>query len=469
MKSVCNFDNVMGKMLGMREAEGLDVGLDVLETIDNSGKDHFNDTVNQWGGEVYDAAPVREGDASALKGVKRWVGDTPLLHVVKSNLQDVRNPSGLFGEERVKPVIDFITEHYGSGEERAAYMDEIGYIFDEIDTSDMDPTLQQAWNKYRRFYEDGGELYGQDNRSGIEKVVGNAVGNTIKSSPKVIVGNVLEGVIKLPTLYPKTFLPGMAEAIKQGVFKKLPELERQGIYGHFQAGETLGKWEGLIGLTDVPLKNISYFAGQMADGNGAKAVQKVAFTPRFGDLPAVYYSGGGRMAVQLLGYTINSYKLYASLWGQAQKGNVAPLLTYHAMSGFVGGGLAAGLPKGLEEIIKLAVPQTEEWFDQNKGAMSDLVQPGNINRIAVGADVATRQGNKAVKLLKSGKEKFQDGDTMGGVFDLAESGLATMSLTNHWTGDVNLQKALKLGRDVAEGETSMEDLPGEAAERYGFK
>src|SRR3982751_6917717 len=110
MKNVCNFDNVMGSILGMRETEGLGVDMKALDGVDNSGKARFNDTVTQWGAEIHDAAPERPGDAEALKAATWLAGDSQ--KVAKDVFRSLRNPSGLFGEERIKPVVDFITKHH---------------------------------------------------------------------------------------------------------------------------------------------------------------------------------------------------------------------------------------------------------------------------------------------------------------------------------------------------------------------
>lgn len=469
MKDACNFDNVMGKLLGMRETEGLPVDMSLLDEVDNGGKAHYNDIVTQWGSEIFDEAPAHQGDAEALKGAASWLkGDS--ARVAKDVFRSLRNPSGLFGEERIKPVIDFITRHHEEhagnlAEGRQDYFDEIGYILDEIDTSDMSPSLQEGWNEYRRFYENGGELYGEHEYSPIGKAFSNLTHNVIKSSPTVVLGNVLEGAVKLPTLYPKTFMPAIGEALKAGdgnIFKKIPELARKGIYDMNEVGDKLGVWDGIIGLTDIPLKNIAYFAGKLADGDGWKGVQRVAFVNRFGDMPSVYYSGGGRAAVKFLSYTINSYKMYASLWGALKQGNPAPLLTYHALAGLFGGGLAAGLPMGFEEIIKAAAPDTEEWFEENKGPLAKVIQPGNITRLGVGYDIASKQLQGFGRNVESGMEAMREGEFGNAGLETADALLRLMTFTSSPVGDLNLQKILRIGKDVAQEELELEDAPGEA-------
>ena len=471
VKNVCNADNVLGKMLGMRETDGLPVTLEHLDAIDNAGKAHYNDTVNQWGSEIYDDAAPHEGDNKALAKAKDWfIGDTP--EVVRNTLQSARNPSGLFGEERVKPVIDFVTQHHTDymdnlAEGKKAYMDEIEMVFDDIDTADMSPALQEGWNNYRRFYEGGGELYGMAEINPVAKGLSNLTYNLIKSSPNVVLGNIAEGVIKLPTLYPKTFMTGIAKAVENGLFKELPEMAAKGIYDINERGHTRGKWNGLIGMTDIPLKNIAYFAGEAAEaGGGAKAVQRVAFLPRMGDLPSAYYSGGGRAAVRLLGYTVNSYKMYADLWRQASKGNVAPLVTYHVLSGLVGGGAAATLPQPLIAALKVAFPDTEEWLDENQGPLAKLIQPGNITRLGVTYDVAARQGSGAWKNFKKAAEYAQDGEFGNASLEGLDALLRLQSFSDAAIGDAQIQKALRMAKDVAQGELAPEDVPAEAVDKF---
>lgn len=473
MPKACNFDNVMGTMLGMRETNGLPVDLGHLEQVDNSGKLRYAETVTQWGSEVYDAAKPKEGDTTALKVLEKQTVGTgkEVLSVAKNILQDVRNPSGVFGDDVVLPVIDFITEHHEAHADdiqagRKEYMAGIQDVFDEVDTDHMSPQLLEAWNKYRQFYESGGELYRLNERGALEKGISNIVGNAVKTSTGVGIGNVLEGVIKLPTLYPKTLLPALAEAWQSGMFKEIPELARKGVYGISYAGDKGQGWRGLIGATDIPLKNISYFAGKLHDGNGLKAVQRVAFTPRFGDLPAVYYSGGGRMGVQLVGYTINTYKLYASLWQNALKNNDwAPVITYHALAGIVGGGATAAIPAPLQGLIETVSPDSKDWFEEHRGALTKLVQPGSINRLGAGYDIAKRHVQSIGKDFKEGQERLQQGDARG-LLDLAMAGISTTSATNGLLGDFAVQKALRMAKDVIEEELAPEDVLPEVGKRY---
>lgn len=475
----CSADNVIGSILGMGEYNGNPVGFEAVDELDNGGKATYVDKTNQVKAVIDEASTPTtpeqqakvESDGTVKSVVSQWAGDA--ADIVPGILTDVRNPSGVLGEDFIKPVVDFITDHHAEHMNdlkagRSDYYASIREVFDELDiASDNLSEAQQAYyKKYKSFYLDGGELYNLNSRSGLEKAISNLGGNVIKSSPNVILGNVLEGATKLPSLYPKTAIQGFAQAVEQGFFKKIPELDAQGVYGVNYAGEHLGKWEGLIGLTDVPLKNIAYFADKLAGGDGIKGVQKVAFTPRFGDLPSIYYSGGGRSAVQFLGYTINTYKMYGSLLQEAKKGNFQPLLTYHLMSGLLGGGVAAGIPMLAEDVIKTVFPDSADWFDENKGPLAQLVQPNNINRLGITYDIASRQIQRLGSMAQSGAEKIQEGDLKGGALDLVDSGLNAAAFTSSPIGDVNIQKVLRIAKDVANEEIDLEDVPDEAMQSF---
>lgn len=474
----CSVDNVIGSILGMGEYNGNPVGFEAVDELDNGGKATYVNQKNAIGqaidNESTPTTPEQQVKAEADKQAKSftslWKGDAP--EIVPGILTDIRNPSGVLGEDFIKPVVEFITDHHAEHFDdikagRSDYMDGIHDVFDELDTqSDNLSDAQNAYyKKYKSFYMDGGELYNLNARSWTEKAVSNLGGNVIKSSPNVIIGNVLEGTIKLPTLYGKTFMQGMAKAAENGLFTKIPEIEAKGVYGVNYAGEQLGKWEGLIGLTDVPLKNIAYYSDLLAGGDGIKGVQKIAFTPRFGDLPTIYHSGGGRMATQFLGYTINTYKMYGSLWQEAKRGNIAPLVTYHALAGLLGGA-GASVPAIGEGVWTTLFPDSAEWFEENKNPLSKLIQPGNISRIGVGLDIANRQGQRTVSNAQSGFEKLQEGDIKGGALDIVDSGLSAMAFSSSPVGDLNLQKVLRIAKDVANEEIYLEDVPEEAIDDF---
>ncbi|MCE3234539.1 MAG: hypothetical protein K0Q50_719 [Vampirovibrio sp.] len=452
-------DDCIGKLLGIQQARGFEIPLDAVEEIGPAGAKHLALREAEILSSAHNDAPssIRNQEEKSLIQ-KLFVGDG--IDIATGIVSSVRNPSGVFGEEYVRQVYEFIRDHHAEYMDdlsagRKEYFEGIKDLFDNIDVSDMSVGQQTAWDGYRSFYERGGELYGFENRGKLEKGISNLTGNIIKSSPTVILGNIGEGAIKLPTLYPKTFGPAIAKAWEAGITKKIPQLIEDGAYGVHYAGEKQGMWEGLIGLTDIPLKNIAYFAGELAEGpgGGARAVQRVSFTPRFGDLPAVYYTGGGRMAVGLLSYTINSYKMYADLW---KTRNWQGLITYHTLAGIIGGGVAAGIPKPVEEGIKAAFPDSEQWFEENKGLTIKLIQPGNITRLAVPYDIAKSQVQRGTKEISEGFGKTTTGD-MGGLWDIALGAMKFSSFTNAPVGDVNAQKILQLATDAARGDDAAVD------------
>lgn len=476
----CSRHNLAATLVGLREFKNLPITEEHLDEFSPSGVAAVQNIVDQYRTEVLD----NENPTSELqinksetnnKVIDALSGD--LVQNAKSIFSELRNPSGILGEEIVGPVSNFITDHHETHYDdipagRSEYMRGIQEVYDAIDTSDLNPTQEAYFQKWKGFYTSGGELYNVNARTGIEKAISNVGGNVIKSSPNVILGNVLEATIKLPTLYPKTFLPALGEVIAQNPFKKMPELEEKGIYGIHYAGEDLGVWEGLIGLTDVPLKNLLYTAGELqASGSGAKAVQDGAFTPRFGDLPAAYYTTGGRMAFQFLNYTINTYKMYGQFWKnlatpETRAQGLQQLVTYHSLAGLVGGGAAAGVPALFESIITSAFPDTQDWFDENKNALASLVQPGNITRFGIGLDIASKQLQNIGKSWESAFENFYSGETAAGVFDMAELGLTAMVFSTSPLGDLNIQKGLKIAREAAEGDIYIDEIPSTLFEKY---
>ncbi len=472
----CTPDNAMGAFISMLENMGKELDPSyVTNKLDDGGKASYVKRDNMLDAQVYNESV---GDEPGLANVKTWTGDPG--NAVKKISMELRNPSGLVGEDRIAANISFQAEHFGKyGSDLNAgkkeYFDRIDGILDSLPTNGLTDS-QKAFleHRYKPFYRSGGEFYGKAaDRGTVTKAVSNLTGNVIKSSPTVIVGNVFEGAVKLPTLYPESFMQGIAKASERGLFKMDPELAKQGVYGVVETGDLLGRQKSLIGLTDVPLKNIAYWAGELRDGagGGSRAVQNVAFIPRFGDLPAVYHSTGGRLAVQFLGYTINTYKMYGQMWkdlftpGKTQQA-LQSLATFHAMTGLIGG-VGAMLPEPIEATVKSAFPETEQFFEDNKTMLANLIQPGNIDNVGIGFNIASSQVQRAERGIQKGVNKISQGDPLA-VLDFAEAGLAAAMFGNGIVGDAQLQRMFRTAKKIATDEIPLDDTEAIAEEVVPF-
>lgn len=476
----CTPDNVIGAMNGLAEARNGDVPFTEIEDDSPSSHARFYEQVDRAGAMEHDSSAKPDQVISTLN---HWAGDP--LNTSKKLLNDLRNPSGIFGEEYIQPVHQYIVEHHQafaddlfSKEAKSAYYDGIEEVINSL--PDLHPDLEYAADRYKSFYMKGGELYGRDQGNAVIGAGSSLVKNTLQNSPTVITGNVFEGAIKLPTFYPTTLLPAIGKALQESggnIFGKIPELEAKGVYGSSLGLEdaTLGSRfggilkEGLIGITDNPLKNIAYFAGELADGDGLKAVQKIAFVPRFGDTPMVYYHSGSRLAVQFLGYTINTYKMYAQMYKDLFNPATAPtaarqLITYHAMAGLIGGAGAA-LPQPIVEMIKRVAPDTEEWFDENRSPVAGLIQPGNIDRVFITGELASRQIKKLGGSILNTSEALGEGDTTTAIIEGVDTLLNALPFTNSPLGDAQVQKIKNIGKQVALEELDIEDAIPTAIEK----
>lgn len=481
MAKGCTPDAVDGALVGLADAQNAAINFADIEDLTPEALDRMTEISARGKAAEHDYNPSIFGQML----------DYPdeVKNLVKGVIQDVRNPSGIFGEDFVQPVHQFMVSHleeFGddlmSAESRQVYFDTIDDILEEL--PDVADELHYASDRYKQYYKNGGEFFNRDNSGAVTGAVSNVVGHTLQSSPTVVVGNVAEGAIKLPTLYPKTLLPAIKKVIEKTngkIWETIPELEAKGVYGSSLGIETslLGSRKsggflknGLIGITDNPLKNISYYAGELAQsGNGLKAVQEIAFVPRLGDIPSIYYSGKGRAAISLLGYTVNSYKMYGQMYKNLFKGATPAirkkaaqeLITFHVMSGVIGGGVGAILPKPVEAAITAIFPESEDILDQ-QNKLAGLTQFGGIDEIGVAYNMASRKGDKVVKSVKQGLEAAGEGDIKTVAIEGLHSFLSLAPFTSNFMGDAQIQKIIEMGRDFAMGELDIEDVPEQAIE-----
>lgn len=478
MKNKCTPGNVVGYYgLGKRELEGL--GVDDIDLFDGDPE-----VVSGWNSARHNISynALREFNPQAFNAAQAF-SDTS--KAVGDALNELVTPESAIGDDIVKSIEALSEKHflkYGDNLKagKDEFIENVTELLSSIDTSKFTPNQQAFFNKYSRFYMQGGEFYKMNHKEGILGIVRNATSNTIKSSVNVVEGNVFEGVIKLPTFYPKQTLPAIVDALKQtggNLFKELPERAAKGVYGHNFSGEAKDWWQGFMGLTDVPFKNIVYSAGELAEtGSGTRAVEKVAFKPRFGNLPPVYYSEAGGQAVKLLGYRLNHYRMLHGMVMDAIGRNGASrvatglqqIATHTVMTGLVGGFGATGVG----QLLGILNPNWREEIGETRNSLASLVDTGGITQIGIGASITNR-------FIQNGYKHFADtweatgatGDGFDpvqftiGLTDVVMDALALGSTKTAFS-DVAIQKAIKLARDTFLGEVAAEDFWDEAQDRF---
>ena len=464
--------------------------LDDFDDMDSMGVNTLTESLNLEKSDL-----LKEPPEPWMGGLPDWLNPVKAVSSVSESLggliTDTRNWSGLLGEDYIAPLQEFLESHFAQyGDDlnagRSDYFSQIDDVLDSLDDSGLSSSQLRLAEKYKTLYGNGGVFYNKE--GGIRDVaaIGNIVGNTIQSSPTVIMGNPLELSYKLPAIYPKETIPAIQRAMKEGLFKRIPEIEARGGYGSsVGAANVMGDrkaFEGLIGLTDIPAKNITYFAGELASpGGGIKAIQDIMFVPRFADVPAIYHSGMGGATIGLLSYTINTYKLIGGLMGKAVKGDMtalASLATMYGIAGTIGGlgsesgnpftsALASGMPAPLQSFIEAAIPDSEEFFDENTGKLAGLVKPGSIDRVGIPFSIASRQLGKGLKAGMNSVEEFGEGDYIPAIVDLGDAILSALPFgTGSVLNDMQFQKVKDMAVDAFKGDLDFEDIPGEALDKF---
>lgn len=476
MTNKCTPDNVVGYLLGGRELNGL--GVDNIDLFDDSP-----DMVSGWRKAKQNLASssLSEFAPKAVSMIEAAKGSTS---VFKEALDSLTLPSRALGEDIVKAVESFSEAHfkaYGNdlSAGRREFVEGITDLLDSVDTSKFTPNQEAYFKKYYNFYADGGELYRFNERHGLVRATGNAVTNTIKSSTNVTLGNVLEGVIKLPTFLPKTTFSGIVDALERtggNLFKELPERANQGVYGHNYAGEQKDLWQGLMGLTDTPFKNIVYSAGELAQkGGGSKAVEEIAFKPRFGNLPPVHYTSVGSESVKLLNYRISHYRMLSDMIKDSVGVNgldrvpvgLQRIATHTAMTSLVGGFGASAIG----QLLGLIDPDWGDKIAETRNDYAKLVDTGGITQLGIGFNITKRVTDDAFKAalntlegsgIKGGEPDVNQ--LAMGVTDLMMDYVFLGSSNTIWS-DSFIQKHIKLARDTFLGEVEAEEFADEYQER----
>ncbi len=482
MADACNVNNVMGKLDALANIKGAEVE-GGFNAFDNSEQaEAFDRSVTADRVQLAESKPdgvwdwLKQATGDPLKGAG---------YLYTAN----RNWSGRISEEFIQPMQDFLEQHYKDYADdldagKADYFDQIDDVLDSLPTEGLNEAQLRDVDRYKAIYRNGGVFYGSSDKLAI---VSNIVSNTIQSSPTVLLGNPLELSYKLPALYPKQVIPAIQKAFAEGITKRHPEIEAKGGYGSSIGAEqnVLGKrnkFEGIIGLTDIPMKNITYWAGELAEeGGGTKALQQVMFVPRFADVPEIYHNDLGRATVGLLSYTINTYKLIGQLSKNALKGDAEAargLLTMYVIAGAIGGvgsesgdpissTIASGMPQPIEDAIKMAFPETEEWFDSNKGSLSKLIKPANLNKVGIPFEMLKRQMGKVIGAGSDSIESLGEGDLAAAAVNLGDAALSLLPFgKGQWVNDMQFQKAKNMAVDVFKGDLDLEDVPSEAQEKF---
>lgn len=486
MKSrICDIDYLDGK------AAALGGDLTPFTEVDDmkpSGINAMVDSLNKANNEVLGVAPH-----SLMDKIPDWLNPVKGASSVGEAFGDIYNKnrfwSAKLSDEYIQPLQDYLEDFFAEfgddlSQGASTYYKEIPEVLDSLDDSLLSPEQMHHAERYKKIFADGGSFYAKEN--GLE-LVNNVVSNYIGSSPTVLYGNLLEVSYKLPALYPDTMIPAIKKAIDEvggikNLGKRIPEIEAKGGYGSSIGTNVVGNrkaYEGIIGLTDIPAKNIVYYAGELREaGGGMKALQDVMFVPRFADVPEIYMSSGGRVTVGLLSYTINTYKLINGLALKAAKRDMFALKALGTMaliSGGIGGlgsesgnpvtsTIASATPDLVRWPIQQLIPESEEWFDENTGTLSPLMRAGGIDRIGVPFEMVSRQAKRAFSKAGDSLEEFGDGGLWNGTVDMVDA-LFTLAPFGRGTifNDAQFQKVKDLAVEAFKWDLDFDEV-GEKTE-----
>lgn len=466
--NACTPDNVIGKILGMREANGFPVTQELLDELDMSGRISYSKQSDEIGADIFDQSDIK-GTPDGNWFTKAF-GDP---RNIKRILVDQAGPDEILGNELIDELDQLVHEHLQYGGTKYEFIKEAGDILDGA-AGDYSGTKASYFKEYKEWMKQGGPLYSNERKTGALQAVSNLGDNAIKSSFTVLLGNPLEVAVKLPALYPSETLQGLKNWLQSGdVFRKIPELDDIGFYGIERKtasdanllDKANQKWAGLNEVADIPWKNLIYHTGAVRGGQkaGLKAVEDVLFVPRLANLPRQRWNLAGRVESKLLNYSINSIKLGYDLMRGAVSGNKEAALALAIMTGTITamGGPGALVPQPVDDFLSKVNPEYEplpQW-----GAAGLLKQQG-IGRLAVGYDMAGRQTQKAWKSLVDAGQSAGNDNTRTAI-DVAHALVSLAAFSQGWAGDALAQKGLLLAKDALLGEME-EDFWHEAMHTY---
>lgn len=471
MTSSCNPARVMGEMMALGDIHGADIDPAIItEDMPPAEKAAYYETVDKASSEVHDSmrdTKQQQADNKALTAAKKLGGD--MITPTKAIFTDFANPSRVLGNDLVTELdnilIDLKNSHSGNGfAAKEAFNHSVGDFFERVNTDDFDDAQLRYFERYKDFYSDFNKFNGIGQHKGyIEERLDSITRGVIHLSPNVMVGNLVEGVMKLPALYGTDALTGLKMAMQDGgLWHESPELVRQGIFGREYAGQAAKGWiDKVMGATDTPLKKISYYAGFAKGGEeaGRLAVQRVTFAPRMADMPLVYHTPIGRSSVRLLGYTISTYKMLGNLVeGLTKKETMAQSalgLGWYTALAWGMGGAAGAIPTPVQTLIGvfdgIAGTDYKDQINNDQGALTKLIQTNGISRINITTDLFNKAISTVGKWADGGEVKPTD----------VVFALSTIFLKNDYFNNREVQRIVKSGYDVYTGEME----PGEAAQK----
>ena len=456
----CTPDNVIGRMLGMREANGHAVTKELIDELDGRGKLSYADQTNLVGADLF--------DGSDIKGEKAVINH-PQENMVKRILTDQAGVDEILDADLVDDLDGLIREHMTGGGTKYDFADEAKDILEAYRDNYTGTKSAYFQEYYNWMVHDGGPLYQIERRTGVGQAMSNLADNTIKSSFTVALGNPIELALKLPALYRDDVAEGVSRWLSNGdVFRKIPELEKIGFYGLERREITDAnmlqklnkKWSGLNEIFDIPWKNLAYHTGAVKGGmeGGLKAVEDVLFIPRMANMPRQRWANAGRIESRFLSYSINSIKLGADLLKRASQGDMDAMIGIAIIGGGMTafGGPGSLIPKPVEDFLEAS----GDWENPlPKWGASGLVQQQGVGRAGIVYDIGTRQGQKIFKSATEAAASAMDGDIGAASVNLAHSLMGFAAFTNSFWGDAAVQKGMGIARDLV-----LDDMDGDLAE-----
>lgn len=456
----CSPDNVLAELAHIKDRRGDDFDVSgVVDTLDDPGQALYHKLKAGHQSEMVK-------DTLAAKAVDKVVSIfADGKKAIKSMLSEKLTPSEILGEDVVKPVIDYIQQHveefgFKTSEGRDQWMRDVIDLNDgliERASKNLSIEKYEYLRKYMKYLKDGGPMYHSDGLVAQAKRgvvgVGNLTKNIIALSNNVFSGNIVEALTKVPAEagidnFGLAIGDVMKQGGKMGLWKRIPEAEKEGMYGFVrEQGENelsrmslLGKLQDKLidkyqGLTDVPFKNIAYYAGERAygKGGGLKMIEKLANINRLGNEPMMKWGETNRALSRISHYTLAMYKMYAGWWKDALGGNKdawRKLVTYHGLVTLLGGP-GANIPAPIADSLMALNPDWKEdkpWLMQTWGA-GRLIQLQAFPAY-VPLELAVSQSDKIGREVAKGGKYASEGDYGNAMAQMFQASFAVLPFSN---------------------------------------